>query len=141
MTPQHHGLAHDIRTTAAPVDPAKQSNTKWKPVAAVVAEALGLPAADVYGVTISKPGNVSVRATQSPGGRATPVVLLMYTGRDAELERSITATRKHCATRDLALTFVRDTQGWTLVSILKQPGAPVPPALAAEYPTASVEDL
>ena len=138
MSPQHSSLASDVAATAAPIDPTKVSISKWRPVEGVLAEALHLDPEDVYGATISKPGNLSVRVGQSPRGRAAPVVLLMYTGDGDELEQCVAAAVNHCADRDLALLFAEGTQGWTLAAILQPPGATVPAALAAAYPAASV---
>src|SRR4051794_20758677 len=137
-TPGQQLLA-DIRRAASGIDPAKVSNTKWLPVDAVVAEALHLPADDVYTCTISKSGNVGVRFRQSDRAESAHVVVAAYNGPPSDLDSSVEAAigRHAKQARDLVLFFLWPS--WRLAAVLKPVGSKLPPVIASAGPSAVID--
>lgn len=139
-------LADEFERRAAPVVPSLTSNTKWEPIDALLAEELGLAEDDVYTSTVSKAGNLSVRAEQSKNAGAS-VVVVMWTGKNQrDLDRTVAAAHVHCADRDLVLVAARsmisDNVGrgkWTVRAIM--PSASPPSVLTAAWPAATVIPL
>lgn len=135
-------LAVDFEDAAAPVDPSRVSVSKWKPVSRAVAEALGLDEDDVYTVTVSKAGNLSVRAEQSQKAGAR-VLVVMWTGPSAnDFDATVSSARRHCRARDVVLIARKAgvrTDGqprWTVEVVLDAQGSP-PAAVAAAWPGAT----
>lgn len=136
-----HPLAQHIRDKSLAIQSTRVSVTKWKPIGDLVAEAIGLSADDVYVTTVSKPGNLGVRLEQSRNARDASVVVVMYTGFEAELERCVQAAVKRCAGRRLLLVFADDSTGSkTLMAIVKPTDEPIPDEIAVAYPAAAVID-
>jgi hypothetical protein len=141
MQPDNSGLALHIRDRALAIESAKVSVTKWHPISELVAEASHVDPEDVYVTTVSKPGNLSVRLEQSRKARDASIVVIMYTGIDAELERCVEAAAKRCVDRRMLLIFADNARGnKTLAAIVKPTSETVPVEIADAYPAAPVVD-
>ncbi len=137
-------LANDFAHAAAPVNPSLTSTTKWRPATRLVAEALHLDDDDVYGSTVSKAGNLSVRGEQSKGAVAR-VLVAFWTGKsEADFDRTVTAARNHCTSRDLVLLARRTGQPpdgspyWSVEVVLCPPTSTVPAAISGAWPSITV---
>lgn len=139
-------LASEFARVAGPVDPTRRSNTKWRPIDALLAEELGIGIDDVYTATLSKAGNLSVRLVQSRRADAGGVAVGMWTGRtEADFDRTVAAARTHLSDRDLVILAGRERVGsggpeWTVRVFLPGPNG-VPPSLAQAWPNATVIPL
>jgi hypothetical protein len=135
-----HPLAINIDAAATAVDPTEPSTTKWNEVEALLAETLHPTTSGVYVATVSKPGNLKVRAEQSQKGVGAVALAGMYTGRQDQLDQCVASARKRCVERGLLILLFAPGVGgkWTLQAIVKPTASPVPPKLAAAYPAASV---
>ena len=140
-------LANDFAHAAAPVNPSLTSTTKWRPATRLVAEALHLDDDEVYGSTVSKAGNLSVRGEQSKGAVAR-VLVAFWTGKsEADFDRTVTAARKHCTSRDLVLVARRTGQlpdsspYWSVEVVLCPPTSTVPSAISGAWPSITVLPL
>jgi hypothetical protein len=135
------GLAGHIRDRSRLIESTKVSVTKWNPIGDLIAEAGDTDSSDVYVTTVSKPANVGVRLEQSGKARNAPIVVIMYTGANAELERCVQAAAKRCANRRMLLVFADDAEGdKTLAAIVKPSDEAIPVDIAGAYPSASVVD-
>jgi len=131
---------------AATVVPSLTSNTKWDAIDALLADELGLDDSDVYTSTVSKAGNLSVRAEQSKNAGAS-VMVVMWTGKnERDFDHTEAAVHVHCADRDLVLLAVRsqtlDQAGrglWTVRAIM--PSGSPPSVLTRAWPAATVIPL
>lgn len=134
-------LATKFRDLADRVNPSLTSNTKWEPIDKLMAEALGLDDEDVYAVTVSKAGNLSVRTTQSKTAGAS-VVIVMWTGEAQrspyDFDRTVEAARGHLADRDLVLVARRSEglAGWEIVVAMSSTGK-IPGVIASAWPSAT----
>jgi hypothetical protein len=132
-------LAKEFSRRADKVDPSLTSNTKWEPIDKLVAEALGLEDEDVYTATVSKAGNLSVRTTQSKTAGVS-VIVVMWTGETqgrSDFDRTVEATGKHLADRDLVLLAQRKDgeTGWEIVVSMSANGK-MPSVIAKAWPAA-----
>jgi hypothetical protein len=140
-------LANDFARAAAPVNPSLTSTTKWRPATRLVAEALHLADDDVYGATVSKAGNLSVRGVQSKGAVAR-VLVAFWTGKsEADFDSTVTAVRNHCTSRDLVLVARRTGElpdgspYWSVEVVLCPPSSVVPSAISSAWPSITVLPL
>ena len=135
------GLAGHIRDRSRLIESTKVSVTKWNPIRDLIAEATDADSSDVYVTTVSKPANVGVRLEQSRKARSALIVVIMYTGANAELERCVQAAAKRCANRRMLLVFTDNAEGdKTLAAIIKPSDEAIPVDIARAYPSASVVD-
>lgn len=90
------------------VDPSAPSTTKYSPLEAAVAAFLGLAAGDVAAVTVSKAGNLSVRAEQSTRAQASQVLVAVVTdpGETEAVRRAARERVQERRTRSI-MTIVR----------------------------------
>lgn len=139
-------LASEFQRVAATVVPSLTSITKWEAIDALLAEELGLEDSDVYTSTVSKAGNLSVRAEQSKNAGAS-VMVVMWTGKtERDFDRTVAAAHVHCGDRDLVLVAARtqiiDARGrgvWTIRAIM--PSGRPPSVLTTAWPAATVIPL
>ncbi len=138
-TMNQHLLANDIQQAIAQVHSDEPSTTNWSLVEQLVAEALGVDENTVYGSTISKTGNLTVRMDQSPKARNASIFLAMYTGASDAIAKCVdSAVRQARAQgRQLVLVFADHGAGMTLEAGIKPANSPVPSPLAQAYPNAA----
>jgi hypothetical protein len=137
-----HSLAHDIQQATAHVHSDEPSTTNWALVEALLAEALHLGEGAVYAATVSKPGNLTVRMSQSDTARDAEVFVAMYTGDTSVIESCVNSAVKKAKTqgRLLVLIFVDRGTGIALEAGVKQATDPVPSPLVQAYPSATWVD-
>jgi hypothetical protein len=132
---QESPLARDIRLAAAQVQSDEPSTTNWGPVTDLIAEALHLGEGAVYAATVSKPGNLSVRMSQSDDARDADVFVAMYTGDRKIIQSCVESAVKRARRqgRQLVLVFADLGAGMKLAAAVKQPTDSIPSALAQAF--------
>lgn len=136
MNQHPHPLASDIQRATAQVHSDEPSTTNWTLVEALLAEALNRGEGAIYAATVSKPGNLTVRMSQSDSARDAEVFVAMYTGDNDVLENCVNSAIKKAKTqgRHLVLVFADRGTGMALEAGIKQATDPVPSLLAQAYP-------
>jgi hypothetical protein len=140
MSAPSSALATEFDQASGSVVSSLVSVSKWRPVQDLIAEALAVDPGDVYVATVSKAGNLGVRFGQSKRARDASVAIAMYDDNDpVELQRIVSSAETKFAEedRDLVLVFASGRQ-WSLIALVKHTSDPVPPALAAAWPAATV---
>lgn len=126
---------------------AQPSATKYARVDEFFGHVLGEPVERVYTAGVSKPGNVKVRATQSPRARAARyLVLVVEDGHDKDnLARSVTAATQLVAPGGpKAVIVVAESTAagndWEVRAVVEPDGGPVLPLMAAKWPNVKRHD-
>lgn len=133
-----------------PTDPTERgrpSATKYLPVDRVVADLLGVDPSLVYTTGLSKPGNVSVRATQSDRARRSRYLVGVVENAQlpGQFEGTIDkASRFVGPGLKAAAILLRESalgaNDWGAGAVVEAPGGPVYPAVAALWPAVTRHD-
>lgn len=144
MSAHQYPLAKELDETARSIDPSRVSVSKWNPVRDLLAEAIGVDPTDVYVATVSKAGNYGVRFGQSRGAREADIAVAMYPDSDpVELDRILRSAEMRLSEEDrrFVLVFAFQRSQWSLRALLKSRAEPVPAAVAAAWPAATVVNV
>jgi hypothetical protein len=119
-------------------DPA-QPKSSYRDVEALFAGLLGRPAVEVYAAQVSKPGNLSVRADQSPRSRAAKVfVAVIPSATHADGTAHALGNRIGPGRYEGGIV-VAPTQGgpWRVTTVVVPPGSVLAAPLLREFPGAA----
>lgn len=117
-----------IERALAGVDPSAPSTTKFNRLEAAFARLLGLTAAEVAAVTVSKAGNLSVRAEQSLHAQHARVLVAVVTkpGEEPAVRRAATMRVKERKDRSTVLLVAQPGGGWAATSAVERLDEPEP---------------
>ncbi len=125
---------------SAVADPS-QPKSSYGDVRNYLAEQLNRPVEDVYVSVVSKPGNFSVRADQSPASRRAKVFAGVLSS-PAHLETTVEAMSKRIGPGryEGTIAFVPTDKGWS-TTLVTSSGSGVFTGLQQAMPSASVETV
>lgn len=137
MTP----VEDELETLLSAVADPSQPKSSYGDVRKFLAMQLGRPVDEVYVSVVSKPGNLSVRADQSPGSRRAKVFAGVLST-PAHLDATVEAMAKRIGPGryEGALALVPTDKGWS-TTMVTTPGSGVFTGLQQSMPSASVREV
>ena len=137
MTDAEDQLAALLSAVADPSQP----KSSYGDVRKFLAAELGRPTDELYVAVVSKPGNVSVRADQSPASRRAKVFVGVLSS-SAHLEATIEAMSKRIGPGryEGAIALTPTASGWMVTLVAPAASTPFSP-LAQRFPDATTADV
>jgi AAA domain (dynein-related subfamily) len=139
MTVAEEKLDDLLRVVTDPTQP----KSSYRPLEALFAELLGRPAVEVYAAQVSKPGNLSVRADQSPRSRAAKVFVAVVPSAIHSDGTAHALGNRIGPGRYEGGVVVAPTQGgpWQVTTVVSPAGSRLAPPLLQAFPTATPTEV